>query len=221
MRDLSVLFLTVNRLPKRFTKFHFETLKAAIGDTRLLAISKIPMECDYLLDTNEPGYLNIYRQMLRGAKELTTEYVAIAEDDCLYPPDHFRIRGDGFVYNQHRWALFTWDPQMYSWRNRFSNATLIAPRKLMIQALEERFAKWGDNWPAKFTGELGRELVDRGLGVPHYPADIKWSKNAVIQFNHPLAQEDRQRRQRKAFGNIRATDIPYWGESTKLVKKYV
>lgn len=220
MRDLSVLFLTLNRLPENFSKKHFEILKEAIGDSKLLAISRVPMECDYLLDTEEPGYLNIYRQMLRGAKELDTEYVAIAEDDCLYPSDHFELRSDTFLYNQHRWALFTWDASMYSWRNRFSNATLIAPRKLLIKALEERFAKHGDNWPEKFTGELGRKLVDDGLRVTHYSAETKWSKNAVIQFNHPFAQEDRQRRARKSFGNIRATDIPYWGSSSNLAKMY-
>lgn len=220
MQDLSVLFLTLNRLPKRFADFQFETLKKAAGQAPILAISREPMPCDYLLDTDKPGYLNIYRQMLRGAKELKTDYVAIAEDDCLYPADHFQIRGPGFVYNQHRWALFTWDPQMYSWRNRFSNATLIAPRSLMIQALEERFTKWGDNWPPNLIGELGRKMVEKGLGVTHYPADTKWSKIAVIQFNHQYAHEERQRRARKAFGNIRATEIPFWGKSIDLVKKY-
>lgn len=220
MQDLSVLFLTLNRLPQKFTDFHYETLKKAIGDTNLLAISREPMPCDYLLDDGIPGYQNIYRQMLRGAKTLDTDYIAIAEDDCLYPADHFTLRGDGFVYNQHRWALFTWDAQMYSWRNRFSNSTLIAPRLLMIKALEERFAKWGDNWPPNLVGELGRSMVDKGLGVTHYPAETKWSKTGVVQFNHVHAHEDRQRRMRKSFGNIRAIEIPYWGKSMDLVKHY-
>ena len=175
-----------------------------------------------LLDTDEPGYLNIYRQMLRGAKLCNTKYIATAEDDCLYPKEHFTLRpkDDEFLYNQHRWALFTWDPSMYSWRNRKSNCTLIAPRQLLIDALEERFNKWGDNWPQEFIGELGRERVDRGLGVTPRKSVEAYSTIGVVQFNHPFAMEDRQKRMRKSHGNIRAYSVPVWGQSSELVKKY-
>jgi hypothetical protein len=222
MGDLSVLFLTLNRLPQPFQRFQFETLTKAVGGAPILSISRQPMEGWNILDTEEPGYLNIYRQMLRGAKMCNTQYIAIAEDDCLYPREHFTLRpkDDEFLYNQHRWALFTWDSSMYSWRNRKSNCTLIAPRELLIEALEERFAKWGDNWPQEFIGELGRERVDRGLGVSVRKSVEVYSSIAVIQFNHEFAMEERQRRKRKSHGNIRALSIPHWGASHELCRHF-
>lgn len=214
--DLSVIYLTLNRLPKRFADFQYRTLQKAVGVYPLLTISREPMPGWNLIDTEEPGYLNIYRQILRGATMCTTPYVAIAEDDCLYPAEHFDFhRPEHFAYNQNRLALFTWGEPMYHWRNRFSNATLIANRRSLIEALAERFDKWGDNWPPQFIGEVGRERVDRGLGVTHIPAETVFSNTSVIQLNHVFANEERQRRKRKAYGHFRSYDIFYCGKASR------
>jgi hypothetical protein len=104
--------------------------------------------------------------MLRAAKLATTKYVAVAEDDTLYHETHFtfhRPADDVFAYDQNRMALFTWDTPMFHWRNRRSNCSLIAPRLLLIEALEERFAAWPDGIPEKIVGELGRGMVERNL----------------------------------------------------------
>jgi hypothetical protein len=221
--DLSVIFLTLNRLPEHFANYQYQTLKEAVGDYPLLTVSRKPMDGWNILDDNEPGYLNIYRQLLRAAKLCDTPYVAVAEDDCLYSKDHFTFHRpalDTFAYNQHRFALFTWGVPMYHWRNRKSNATLIAPRLLLIEALEERFDKHGDTWPQEFIGELGRERVDRGLGVTIRKSEEVFAGTAVIQLNHEHAHEERQRRQRKSYGPIKAFDIPHWGRAEDLIKHY-
>ena len=220
--DLSVIYLTLNRLPAGFSAYQIATLQQAT-DAPIISVSRQPMSLGTnLIDTDTPGYLNIYRQMLRAAKIATTPYVAIAEDDVLYPPDHFTYRPplDTFAYNQHRWALFTWGEPLFSWRNRKSNCTLIAPRELLIEALEERFAKWGDDWPLRFIGEVGRDRVERGLEVTIRRSVEYFSCNGVVQFNHVLANEERQRRRRKSHGNIRAYEVPLWGKASEVVKLY-
>jgi hypothetical protein len=223
MSDVDVIYLTLNRLPERFSAYQIETLKKT--GVSIISVSRVPMDLGInLIDTDEPGYLNIYRQMLRAAKLSQKPYVAIAEDDVLYPPEHFsfyRPPLDTFAYNQNRLALFTWGEPLYHWRNRRSNATLIAPRLLMIEALEERFEKHGSNWNPAFIGELGRERVERGLGVTLRKSVDVFSSVSVIQFNHEHAQEERQRRKRKSYGPIRAYDIPYWGHASSLIKHYV
>lgn len=171
-------------------------------------------------DEEKLGQVFIYKRMLEGAKKAITPYVAVIEDDCLYPEAHFWFRPDmdTFAYNQNRWLLFTWGVPTYNWRNRKSNATLIAPRELLIEALEERFAKHGDNWP--WVGELGRENVERRLKVTPRKS-IEWhSKVSVIQINHDDASEDRQNRHRKELGPMRAHDLDYWGKASELIKKY-
>jgi len=220
--DLTVIFLTLDRLPIKFKEYQKQALLEAIGDAQLLIVSRIPHEGWNLIDTNEPGYLNIYRQMLRAAKECDTKYIAVAEDDCLYPPEHFKLRPpeDTVLFNQHRWALFTWGVPTYSMRQRKSNSTMIAPRQLVIDALEERFAKHGDNWPEAFIGEIGRERVEDELGVTRRKSVEVFSEIGVVQLNHVFAHEERQRRKRKTLGQIKAYDIPKWGKAEDLLHNY-
>ncbi|MCX6702771.1 MAG: hypothetical protein NTW60_02800 [Candidatus Wolfebacteria bacterium] len=225
MQDLTVIYLTASQIPELFAEYQRKILLEAIGDTPLISISRKPLGFGVnLLDTDKQGYINIYHQMLRGAKIATTEYVAIAEDDVFYPQEHFafyRPEKDTFAYNQNRFALFTWGVPTYSWRNRKSNCSLIAPRELMIEALEERFKKYpGDTMRKEHIGELGRANVDRWLGVTIRKSIEVYSETSIIQINHENATEDRQARRRKKLGPIKAYDIPFWGKADELMKHY-
>lgn len=211
MSDLTLLFITAGERPPKWVEFHNEML------------SKLDYPIITMRDEKKMGYELIYKRMLEGGKLATTPYVAVIEDDVLYPPEHFYFRPplDTFAYNQHRWALFTWGVPTYNWRNRKSNCSLIAPRELMIEALEERFEKWPNGIPREWCGELGRANVDRWLGVTHRKS-MEWhSKIAVVQINHDDASEERQKRHRKDLGPMKAYDIPTWGRAEDLIKKYV
>jgi len=205
MNDITLLFITAGQLPKRWAEFHLKQLQ------------DYPMII--LRDDKKMGYEQIYRKMLEGAKLATTDYVAVIEDDVLYSKEHFEYRPplDTFAYNQHRWALFTWGKPIYSIRNRKSNCSLIAPRNLLIEALEERFAKYPTGMPPEFTGELGRERVEKGLGVTPRKSTEWYSEIGLVQINHKDATEDRQKRQRKTLGPIKAFDIPRWGKAEDLL----
>lgn len=198
-----------------------------IGDYPIIGVSRKPLNIpivDYtnLIDTEPKSLSNIYYQMLQAAKVATTEFVAIAEDDCFYHKDHFKFRpkADEFLYDQNRFALFTWGIPTYSWRNRKSNCSLIAPRKLLIEALEERFAKWPDGTPDNITGELGRSMVEKNLHITRRKSVEVYGEVSIIQFNHANASEDRQRNQRKRLGQIKAYDLYHWGKAADLVKLY-
>lgn len=223
MADLTVIFITASNQPEEWTKFHRKVLEEAIKDFPLITVSRKPLRWGInLLDEEKKSLSNIYFQILRAAKLAKTPYIAIAEDDTLYPREHFtfyRPPLDTFLYNQNRLALFTWEP-IYSWRNRKSNCSLIAPRELLIEALEERFKKWPQGTPDKLSGEVGRGTIERGLGITERKSMEKFSTVSLIQFNHENASEERQVRHRKSLGNIRALDIPHWGPAKELVKNY-
>lgn len=224
MQDITIIYITANLIPDKFAEYVRSTLKKAIGDKPLISISRKPLDFGInILDTELKSTSNIYWQMLKAAKLATTPYVAIAEDDTLYQKEHFdfcRPPLDTFAYNQNRWALFTWGKPTYSMRDRVSNASLIAPRELLIEALEERFAKYPKGTPAKITGELGRPMVDRNLGIKVQKVIWKYSTVSLIQFNHAGSSEELQRNQRKRMGMVRAYDIPYWRRAKDLVKIY-
>lgn len=209
MNDLTLLFVSAGKLPDKWVAFHKEQL------------DKLPYPIIHLRDEVKMGEEMIYKRMLEGAKRASTAYVAVIEDDVLYPPEHFvyRPKTDEFAYNQHRWALFTWGPPTYSWRNRKSNCSLIAPRELLIEALEERFKKWPNGWP--YVGEVGRERIEKSLGVTMRKS-VEWhSKVGLVQINHKNASEDRQSRHWKELGPVRAFDIPVWGRAEDLIKHFI
>lgn len=209
MSDLTLLFITAGKRPEKWIEFHAEQL------------AQLPYPIITMRDEMKLGEETIYKRMLEGARQATTPFVGVVEDDVLYPPEHFskfRPEPDTFAYNQHRWALFTWGVPTYNWRNRKSNCSLIAPRELLIETLEERFAKHPNGWP--YVGELGRERIDRVLGVTPRKA-IEWhSTVAVIQINHDDATEERQKAHWKDLGPMRAYDIPRWGKAEELITKW-
>lgn len=225
MKDYTVIYLTASLIPDSFAQYQRSVLIEAIGDAPVISVSRAPLDFGInILDDGEKCTSNIYRQMLRAAKLATTKYVIIAEDDTLYCKSHFtffRPKDNAFGYNRNRATLFTWGEPLYHWRNRLSNCSLIAPRDLLIEALEERFAKYPKGIPEKIVGELGRGMVDRNLGVTVRDCEEAYSDTAIIQINHDFASENRQRNHRKSYGQIKAYDIPFWGKARDIVKKFI
>jgi hypothetical protein len=223
--DLTVIFLTVNKVPEKWRRYHRKVLLKAIRGHELITVSKNPMP-DMpginLIQEDPISASNVYRQMLRAAKVATTPYIAMAEDDSLYHKDHFNsFRPDlnTFAYNMTRWSMYEWREPMYSWRDRISNLTLIAPRELLIQCLEERFEKYPDS-PDHMTGEVGKVRVENKLNLPHYNT-VMWNSDiAVININHQYSMDDRELRQVKKPGSLRAYNIPYWGDAKTLMSHF-
>ncbi len=225
MADLTILYITASQLPVKFAGKQRETLLEAAGEYPIFTVSREPLEFGVksYLDTEPKSLSNIYSQMLRVAKDIPTKFVAIAEDDCFYHKDHFRFHRpnpDTFAYDQNRLALFTWGKPTYHWRNRKSNASLIAPTNLLITALEERFSKWPDGTPDKITGEMGRKMVENNMGITRRKSEEVFCDVSMIQFNHEYGSEERQRNHKKSMGPIRAYDIPHWGKANHLIKHY-
>ncbi len=208
MPDLTLLFITAGKRPEKWAAFHKEQL------------DKLPYPMITLYDEEKMGYQQIYKRLLEGCKQATTPFIAVIEDDVLYPLEHFKYRPplDTFAYNNHRWALFTWWKPTYSWRNRVSNCALIAPRELAIEALEERNAKYPDGWP--YVGELGRWRIDKVLGVQKRKMIEWYSTIGLIQINHDNGTEEAQQVHWKDFGPVKAYDIPRWGKASDIVKRY-
>lgn len=224
IEDLTIIYLTASQIPEEFARFQRRVLLEAVGDTPIISVSRRPLKFGLnVIDDGAKCTHNIYVQMLRAAKMATTKYVAVAEDDALYHEYHFKFHrpaDDTFAYDQNRLALFTWGEPIYHWRNRRSNCSLIAPRLLLIEALEERFAKWPNGIPENIVGELGRGMVERNLHVTERKSEDVFCNVSIIHFNHESASEERQRKHRKSYGPIRAYDIPFWGKAEELRKNF-
>jgi hypothetical protein len=224
--DLTVMFLTVNKVPEKWAAYHKKVLLEAIKDRPLITVSKEPMP-DLpginIIQEEEPSYSNIYLSMLKAARLAETPYVAMAEDDTLYHHSHydkFRPPMDTFAYNRTRWSLFTWREPTYNMRDRISNCSFIGPTKLTIEALEERFDKYPEGTPHRRTGELGKERLDKMLGLTIRKRMDFNTVTPVIQFNHDYGTDESMVSHRKAMGPIRAYDLPHWGHARDLLANF-
>jgi hypothetical protein len=222
MKDLTVIYLTINKLPQKWTNYHLNVLKEAIGNCPVISISRIPIDFGTnIIQEPSENKSNIFRQMLKGAMLAKTDFVAIAEDDVLYPKEHFKLRPklNEFGYNMHRWWLHTWDEPVYSMKRTLVNSTLIAPRKLLIEALQERFDKYPDGKNPEMAGELGKS--DRKLGVTIRNVRELYSNVGVVQFDHDYfygndVEGAIERRHTKRPKPIKAIEIPKWGKAEDL-----
>lgn len=111
--------------------------------------------------------------------------------------------------------------------------SLIAPRELLIKALEERFAKYPTLTDYRgrlghFIGEPGRNNYEKALGLTQWKSEEFYSNTAIIQLTHPSgmeyayfnAQKSDKKVFRKRLGAIKANMIPFWGKGEDIVKHY-
>jgi len=221
-KDLTVVYITANETPDGWATFQMGHFLEAVGKLPIISISRKPINLGTnLIDNEQKCYWNIYRQLLRGAKHADTEFIAMAEDDVLYSKEHFtcfRPLKDEVGYNRSRWTLLAWEA-LYSLKQRVSNCSLIAPRELLIEALQERMDKHLDGM-TDFAGEIGRKEIERGLGVTHRKMVDFFSEVPIVQLSHINGTEHRQRIKRKKHGQIKAYDIPYWGKASDIIKHY-
>jgi len=231
--DLTVLYISASELPEHWMQFQLGRLLESIGDSPVISVTRKPLALGHNLhDDGQKSYWNIYMQMLRAAKIAQTEFVAMAEDDVLYTPEHFhdfRPPADAVSYDRSRWSLFAWenDP-IFCLRQRISNCSLIAPRDLLIEALEERREKHPRGIPNADCGEVGRQKLERKLGLTERNSVEWWCKNPIVQLNHLTGTDTGDypnmlgdgRHFYKKHGEIKAVEIPYWGAARDIVRRY-
>ena len=249
-KDITILYYTSNRIPKHFAEsVRAQLLSASLvpdgssvsirEDGKLnggfcipiVSVSQKPLDFGKNICVGEIGVttLNLYRQVLIAAKAAETPYVALCEDDCLYLPSHFtnyRPPMDAFGYNQNKWTVFAWDcdpsPIMSNKEHRCVLNQCIAPRTLLIEALEERFALVA-------TGLLTEDKIrmhfcepgrhEKWLGVTLREKVEYWAPEPSIVFCHLHAMD--RLGKRKRHGEIRVDRCEPWGTATDVLKAYV
>ena len=224
MIDLTIIFYTANSFENKLSVGVRENLFKVAGDYPITSVSQKPMDFGKNICVGEIGksYRNLYRQILIGVKAAETEYVAMAEDDCLYTEEHFKKYRpkNGFAFNMAKWSFYTRvKPPMYSVKYGKATCAMIAPRKLLIEALEERYAKYPDdnNYPARLWGEPGR--YEEQLGITVRPTEEFWTCDPIVVFSHENALGFGDLGARKGY--MRACDVAYWGKAEDLMKKSI
>lgn len=216
MAELSAIYYTSEVAPDYFRATLNTKLLESLDGLPLVVIKK-PLEVPR-------SQAQIYRQVLEGAKQATTQYVACCEDDVLYSPEHFKFRPKQghWGYNMNSWSIFTWGEPMFTQKTcgRRNLNGLICERQLLIDHLEERFRLHPDDSKVdkNIFGEPGK--YDKQLGTTPYPSENFYINPPNIVFSHQTNLQFEGLGTRKALGQIRATELPYWGKAETIKQIY-
>jgi hypothetical protein len=221
MNDLTILYYSSNLISKFFEDNITNSLKEVVGDTPIISVTWKPMDLgkNILFQGIAPSAYYVYKQVLIGAEQATTKYVACAEDDTIYTKEHFAFRppDDTFAYNE---AHIEIHKSRFIYRGRRNMSTCIANRDLMVDTLRKRFEKYPNFLDSKKGethgfAEPGR-YHDR-LGLPPVKMMGFSTKAPPVVFWH-----------RPSLGNVRklksndvvSTTDPYWGDARTLWDKF-
>ena len=231
--DLTLIYYTANRIADRFASAVRRALDDVQGAAPIVAITQRPIVWDRAhhvtpVGLREPSIYNVYRQILIGAQVAKTPYVACCEDDTVYSASHFTYRPapDVFAYDRNRWVLtrrLSSDSKrreaVYYWRERHQMAMCIAPRALLIETLEERFAQYPEPVPHAMAkrsgwGEPGR--YEKNLGLMPRRLEYYDAIEPSVTFNHVDSLMGRRRLQ---LSDRTCDDVAPWGPADHLWRR--
>ena len=217
-QKITAIHYTANVIKNPLGQRIRDRILKCIGDMPLISISQKPMDFGYniCLGDIDQSHINIYQQMLIGALEAKTDYVAMVEDDVIYTPEHFTSYLpplDVFAYNINNWRICTWQSEnpVFFHSDRPVASQLIAPRLQLIKTLEEKFNKFEGNPPPevwKFFCEPGRR--EKQLGVTTQKMkNFKSTGPGNIIFTAF-----------KNNGSNKKEHLPHWGTVGEIMVEY-
>lgn len=239
--DLTAIYYTANKVPQTFQMKMIQNLIDVAMRMPIVSVSVKPMMLgdNIIYSPNNgnfselvPNHFAIYEQALIGAQAATTKYIALCEDDVLYSKEHFKFRPSPgkFGYNMNAWMVYTWvRPALFSQKpgGRKNLNGLICERELFIEAMQERFNKfavrdlitdsegkikqiWAE--PGKYERQLGVTIRE----IEHFHVN---PPNVIFTHRNELSYLGLG--ERKRLGEIRATEIPHWGNAKDIRELYV
>lgn len=241
--DTTIIYYTSNYLDDHNPYFLENTKKQllkAIGDKPMVIVSQKPTmfgdnSTNVCLGDIGRSHFNIYWQILQGAKAAKTKFVAMAEDDILYSEPHFNfhyfvhpkmLNEEVFFFDMNKVSMFTWTkPPMFSFRSkRMVVNQMIAPRQMLIDAMEERFARkdellkqgWTEERIMKYWGDPGR--YENHLGVTERKRYDYYSWVPSIVFTHEDAFGFLNHGRKKKLGDLRIIELADWGKAEEIRK---
>lgn len=207
-----VLYLTGNYLPEKTYKLCQKTLLEAIGELELVSSSRQPIDFGKNVVTDLPkGYECYFKQILAGLEALTSDLVFIAEDDVLYPKEHFNFTppDDRIWYDVHWWKVHK-DGLAVSWEAEQVSG-ICAPREALLKWYRSRVASYDpDNFDRKFEPLSGEGSQQWKSPRPHidirHDQNLTYSKRGLHHFRNKATAIN--------FQSSTIDQIPGWSLTT-------
>jgi len=215
--DITLLYYTANIIPDSFASNIRNYLLSISNGISIVSVSQKPIDFGKNICVGDIGQSipNVYKQILIGAKESKTRFVACCEDDTIHLREHFEqeMESDTFYYN-FRWNLTS--ENFYYRQGRYGMCTCIAPTELLIKNLEEKFEKYNSGSSQVVFAEPGRRERHSEISL----VKVKmFSSNDIpsINFKH---KKGLSRKSKALKTDIILKSLPRWGNASELWNKF-
>lgn len=184
----------------------------------IISVSQKPMDFGENICVGDVGlsYVNEWRQILIGAKEATTDWLVFTESDFLYPKEYFELEPDGSanIYRYDNvWILFSNKDAFY--RKKYSEGAQIVNREWIIRTLEESLEglpEWFDGKKVPYVNKEQRNAFH------HMPYELFHGEVPCVSFK--TGDGVRGWTKTKKGEENMSTELPHWGNSIELKKRY-
>ena len=214
--DATIIYYSSNREDWLFQKRIIKWLLKNCGDLPIVSVTQKPLNLGTNICVGEVGAsgFNLFRQVLIGLKEIKTKFTITAEADCLYPPDYFQYipeKDDVFYRNQNCYLMGLRRDYFYKKPGGTVFAQIVGT-KHYAETLENLF-RGTPPWDANDKNfPKGRRIQEDIVDKQEYFT----TENPCISFKTGKGMRHYSNSER-----IPIYEIPYWGNSKKLRKKFI
>lgn len=208
MPNKTVVYYTSNKEDEVFEKRIRDNI-LQVTDLPIISVSQKPIDFGKNICVGKRGwsYLNAFRQLLIGCEMATTDFVVMAESDCLYPEKgyfDFEPTDLNAIYSYDNvWILNKhWDKFK---RKEQTHGSMIYGRKWFISFLKECL-KGLPMWSKK------------KIEFPFYSSNQKFQLFAGDPIINIITGIN-GRKWTKTMGKHKES-LPYWGTIIDVKKKY-
>ena len=221
--DISLLYYTDNTIQESIRqKIADYLLEVTENKYPIVSVSQKPIDLGHNICIGEIGKSkhNLYKQILTGVREVKTKYVALAEDDTLYSPEHFLYRpeDDACSCNTNGW--FAQPEKDFYWRVRNHETDAggfwgaIARTEILLKDMEHYFKLnpifyGGDGTSHFLSRAVKRSSKDPCVTFIH---EVSMGYNQFRKLHrrhgHPLPEDKVETLEQ--FGNIKDLWKEYW-----------
>jgi len=214
---MTIIYYSSNKENWTFEKRIIKTLLRNCGDLPIVSVTQKPINLGKNICIGNIGAsgFNMFRQVQIACRETKTRFVISAEADCLYPPDYFQFipQKENIFYRNTNCYLIGNKRDYYWKKSHGSTWGQIVGRRHYLKILGKLFrdaSLWNieeKNFP-KERWKIS-DIVDK--------VEFFQTENSCISFK--TGRGMRHFATTKERTNI--YDLPYWGNSKKLRKRYL
>jgi len=209
--DLTIVYYTSNQEKPEFEDYIQKHLLSVCDDFPIISVSQKPINFGENICIGDVGANdnNLYRQVQVACEAAKTPFVAMAEADCLYPPDYFKcwpIKLDSiYRYN----PIFILKRSRHEFlRKEWCEGAQIIGREYVIDLIKIEM-KDKDMWNEETRPHINpykhitRQWFYYGTDIPVISVKTGDGLRAGTSTLYPQG----------------ITSLPYWGSYKRMIRK--